>query len=188
MADELALTHLFDAVVSRFSAEGTAGTHVFGWREPPQQLDAAPRIVWVPGDPSGALGEITGAHRPGTPSPGRPLRTLEELFQVYLHDRDSTDPENERTQYIATRKLFDAWLRAVYLAVHGAFEIVSAAWLTDARERRSGATIRVVGAIMASIPDIPPTTAPADTDAHITPEISVDGSTTQDPLMVIEPE
>ncbi len=195
MATKLALEYLYESVVARFTAEGTAATQVFGWREPPKQLAGPPRIVWVPGDPAGSLGEIGGARYPGrnqtSPDPdlGRPLATLRELFTCYIHAEDASDPQDELLQFKAARLLYDAWYRAVYLAAHGIFLQRSAAWHGDPNERRRGATIRVVASVESMIPDSPLALAPADTAAHVTPSIPEPAPAgTDDPVMIVEPE
>jgi hypothetical protein len=79
-----------------------------------------------------------------------------------------TAPENELLQWKATRLLFDAWYRAVYLAAHGTFEIQDSRWVIDKTERRRGNAIRVLGAIQSMVPDSEIPSAPVDTHAEIT--------------------
>ncbi|AKF06076.1 hypothetical protein [Sandaracinus amylolyticus] len=173
MSDTLALEYLYDSVVARFAADaaaedppGTPPGQSFGWREPPKR-DAAPRITWVPGDDaSGDLGAYDAARNPGA-NP-RALATLHELVTVYVEASDPTSPENERAQYRATRLLYDAWLRAVYLAARGMFEIRVQRWMNERSTRRHGAAIRVVLSIEAMVPDAPFETAPVDTEALVT--------------------
>lgn len=187
MAIILALEKLYDDCVARFGQEGTFGitptpqaaaqaANHFGWREPTRQLRPLARIEWVPGDPQGDAGQIAGAKYPGraTPDLGRPLATLVERFTVYVHGYDNTAPRNERAQWKATRLLYDAWYRAVYLAAYGTFQIASTRWLTEKTEQRFGATLQVVCLIESMIPDAVITTAPVDTAADITvTELSV---------------
>lgn len=162
----LALPHLFDAVVSRFTVEGTNVPNLFGWRTSGQQLTTGPRIVWIPGDPNGSLGQVSPPRNPGR-NP-RPIATLDELFTVEIVSSDSTHPESERHQYQAVRELFDAWFRAVYLAAHGTVRILSTAWIGPAKERRHGAGIRAVCAIQAMIPDEPfAVVAPAEASVSV---------------------
>lgn len=169
MAIILALEKLFDDVNAQFLADSSNVAMTFGWREPVRQTEPFRRVVWVPGDPSGSLGDLGGARYPfqDPEVSGRPLQNLAELFTCYISASDDTDPTNERKQYHATRLLYDAWVRAVWLSAHGTYVIRSSAWVTDKNERRFGATIRVVGAIMAKIPDEPLTGAPVDTAANI---------------------
>ncbi len=153
MAIILALQQLYSDVVERFEDEGTEVPNVFGWRKPAERGGLQNRIVWVPGDPSGAAGALIGARQPGR-NP-RPLNTLEEMFKVYIEGRDTSDPENELLQYAATRELFDAWYRAVYLSTtgRGLVTVKSASWMVDRNVRRHGATLRVVCTVQAMIPD-----------------------------------
>lgn len=151
MADVLALSKLFADVTARFEADSTDVPNLFGWRVPSQQLTTGQRIVWVPGDPSGSAGEIAPPRNPG--GNPRSLGVLLEIFTVWITGIDGTDPENETAQYIATRSLYDAWYRAVYLAAVGTFSIKSTAWVVNRKERRHGATLCVVATVQAKIPD-----------------------------------
>lgn len=165
MAEILALEHLFDAVVARFTAEGTAGTHVFGWREPAKQSPPGPRVAWIPGDPSGTAGAAVAARNPG--GNPRSIATYEELFTVEISANDAASPENERAQYHAVRMVRDAWHLAVYKAARGTFQIRSETWIIDRKERRHGAALRIVVELQGTIPDVAQTGAPVDTGANI---------------------
>jgi hypothetical protein len=151
MADTLALEKLFFDVVTRFAAESTEVPNIFGWREPTHRGGQQNRICWVPGDPSGAAGEVGGARQPGR-NP-RSIGTLMELFTVYVEGRDATSPENEMAQYKAARLIFDAWFRAAYLSMRDLLVVKSASWMVDRTTRRHGATLRVVCTVQAMIPD-----------------------------------
>jgi hypothetical protein len=154
MADTLALERLFKAVVKRFGDEGTEVPNLFGGRKPAERGGSQNRIVWVPGDPSGAAGELVGARQPGR-NP-RPIATLLEMFTVYVEGRDvvNMDLENELAQYKATRLIFDAWYRAAYLSARKLLVVKSASWMVDRTVRRHGATLRVVCTVEAMIPDV----------------------------------
>lgn len=166
----LALEVLYDAVVARFALEGPAGVaQPFGWRYPAQQ-HVGSRIIWIPGDPDGAVGRSQPARNPG--GEPRSLATLEERFHVIISSFDPTAPEDERLQYRATRLLRDYWFRALYLAARGTFAIDSEEWLTEKKERRFGTAIRIVATVQSMVPDLPPTgeateAAPADAEAQI---------------------
>jgi hypothetical protein len=159
MAVIFALEHLFTAVKARMDAdtlaedeEATPVPHVFGWREPAKHRASTHRIVWVPGDDrTGELGEVAPARNPG--GNPRSLATVRELFTVYIEAQDPSAAENEATQYHATRLLFDAWVRAVYLAARGTYALSKPTWVIDKKERRHGAAIRVLGTIEAMVPD-----------------------------------
>jgi len=164
----LALPTLFDAVVARFELDGSAPVQTFGWRQPTKHKRTTARIAWVPGTPSGQVGDVGAPKKTGDRDTYRSLGTLGELFTVYIEANDPVRPEDERAQYTVTRLLFDAWLRAVYLAAHGTFEIQSLDWNTEKNERRNGTELVCVCSIEASIPDSPWTLAPDDTEADIT--------------------
>lgn len=173
MAVILALTKLFDDVKARMDADAAAADpplaavpQVFGWREPTKRSGSSLRIVWVPGDDkSGELGEVAPPRNPGR-NP-RPLATLRERFTVYLEAQDPSAPESERTQYQASRELLDAWLRAVHLEARGTYALEKPSWVTDKKERRFGAAIRVLGTIEAMVPDVEHTIAPVGVRAVI---------------------
>jgi hypothetical protein len=152
---KLALEHAFDSVVAQFAGDDINAVNAFGWRQPAQHLDTLPRIAWVPGDPSGALGELVGARDPGRHP--RPLAQLNELVTVYITAWDPRDHvEDERAAYRAARFLYDAWFRAMYLALHGTFKVRAQSWSTAQLERHFGATIRVVFEVQAPIVDALP--------------------------------
>lgn len=167
MADTLALTKLYDDVVARFAADGTAVPNKFGWRSPAHGQAEAPgnRIVWYPGDPRGQLGKLGSARNPGA-NP-RSLGTLGELFTVEISGCDPTGLADEKKQYVATRLLLDAWLRAVYLAAKGTYEVLSSDWVIEKKEARFGACVRLVCSIQAKVPDLEHVVAPVDTHAEI---------------------
>lgn len=180
MSYVLALTSLYDGVVSRMEAAGYTGEQPFGWREPAKRL-AGRRIVWVPGDDD-AVGDVGAPKKPGR-NP-RPLWTIDELCTVFVEAFDEAAPEDERAQYQAVRELLDAWLRAVYLEAHGTVEIADLRWVTDKNLRRAGAAVRAVLTVQAMVPDAPDpsltaasTTTASSTDAGIDPD-SID--TTED--------
>lgn len=166
VADTLALEHLFDKVDARFRQEGAGEINVFAWGTSKQLQGTSSRIVWTPGDAGGGVGTVAPARFPGR-NP-RPIATLQELFTVTLSATDATEPESARAQYKATRLLYDAWVRAVYLAAHGTFRIASQSWVAPERkQRKHGAAIRVVCTIDAMIPDVEIEGAPTDTGAEI---------------------
>jgi hypothetical protein len=171
MASEtLPIEVVLDAIRTRFTAEGTDCEITFGWREPEKHALGTNRIVFVPGDPSGTVGTTTGAREPGR-NP-RPLATLNELFTVYVASADATDPENELKQYKATRVLRDVWYRALYKRAHGTFTIRSETWITDRKERRYGAALRIVLELQAMVPDVVQALAPVDVAADIVMQLN----------------
>lgn len=168
MAIVLALEKLYADVTARFIADSRASVvQPFGWQATAAANAAAERIVWVPGDDaSGDLGKIAAPKYPGR-NP-RPLRTLEELFTCRISAIDTTAPTNEALQYRATRLLFDEWMRAIYLAAPGQFEILKSGWIIEKTQLRYGAAIRVLGAIQSMIPDYTQAVAPVDSKAAVT--------------------
>lgn len=174
-----ALPQLFDAVVARFELEGTKVDQHFGWREPQKHKTSRARIVWVPGDEGGTAGAVRPARNPGTRAEGRSIATLGELFHVRIAVVDPQFHENERAQYIAVRVVFDAWVRAVYLAAHGTILFGSPTWNTDKNERRHGAELVCECEVEAKIPDTLYDIVPSDAVAEITTSLEdVDEVTT----------
>lgn len=171
--DPFALEQLYDAVRARFAEDGLQADQPFGRRAHTKQMGDRDRITWAYGDANGNLGKIGAARRPGG-EPARPLAMLPELFCCRLtgvaRGFAQDDPHHERAQYVATRKLFDAWYRAVYLHAYGQFEIVSARWIWQKNEGQADAALEVVGAIQAAIPDaiVPETTEPVHAEIDVT--------------------
>lgn len=150
----------------------------FGWSEPSHRAGGL-RIVWVPGDDeaNGNLGELAPARNSTEDEELRSLATLRELVTVYLEARDATDP-SELAQYTAGRLLYDAFLRAVHVHGYGTYEVISQRWDRPTLVSASGATIRVLLAIEAKVPDAPATFAPATAHAN---ETAFNSPTTTDP-------
>lgn len=173
-----ALTNLYRMVRARFDEEGTVCSQYFGWREPAHHKESRARIVWVPGGSGGNLGEILPPKQPGKVPGGRALATLAELFTVHIGAEDPKEPDDEEKQYEASRALFDAWYRAVYLAVHGTFGIESSAWNLSKKEMRNGTEIICVCWIEARVQDAPYATAPVDTGAEVVTSVEDVSETT----------
>lgn len=146
-----ALEDLYNDVVARFAAESYDVPNYFGFREWAQQLTRTGRIVWTPGDESGGFGAIGAGKYPG----GNPRRlaTIGELFTVSISGVDPNDPENELAQYRATRTIVDAWIRAVYLAASGRYQLISTDWDRTKKERQYGMAVRIVGTINSYVYD-----------------------------------
>lgn len=162
MADTLALEKLYADVVARFTADGTVAEQPFGWRVPAQQ-HIGPRIVWIPGGPTGSAGKTGAPKYPG--GNPRSLATFRELFTVEISAQDPNAPEDELAQYKVTRLLRDAWYRAAYLAAHGTFAIESEDWIVEKKERRFGTAMRIVCSIDSKVPDQVFESAPVDSVA-----------------------
>lgn len=169
MPEVLAIPMLFDAVKQRFTDETTqCGLH-FGWREVARQV-TGPRIVMVPGDPTGVAGEIGAAKQPGR-NP-RPLANFGEVFTVYVSGAgDATDLVDERKAYTATRLLFDAWYRAAFLWAGLRMSFISTSWMVDRVTARYATTLVFVGAMDAMIPDLPLTATEWRTRVLLTGEM-----------------
>jgi len=176
MADTLALEKLFNDVVTRFTAESTPISNVFGWQTPKHRGAQQNRICWVPGDPSGATGQVSSARNPG--GNPRAIGTLDELFTVIIEAKDLTSAENELLQYKAARFMFDTWYRAAYLSVRNLLSVKSTSWLVDRTARRYGATLQVICEIKAMIPDSAYEDANEDLDIEATAAIELDSDAT----------
>jgi hypothetical protein len=183
--DTLALVYLFDQVRARFAADGTQVPNLFGWKKHTQTIETADRICWMPGDAGGSAGAVLSAREPG-PGDGdgpRSLATLEELCTVDIFGSARDKLQDELAQYAATRLLYDAWYRAVYLAGRGLFRLLSTTWVVPKTEHRFGMQLRVVLAVRAKIPDAPIQIAPVDTNASI----AVSNGETLDQIDLIKP-
>ena len=175
MADTLALSKLYTDVKARFILDANTAAFSFGWREPTKAINAGPgganRVVFVPGDPSGAAGKIGPARNPGR-SP-RPIATKMELFTVYIWAYDVSAPENELKQYEANMFLYSQVSRAIYKAARGTFAEVSDSWIIGKTERRYGAERVLVYTLELEIPDTPWPTAPVPVTIGTTNRIAL---------------
>jgi hypothetical protein len=167
MASEHAFDLLFEDVVANLAADGNTANVVFGAREIAKRVNFGPgqanRVVFVPGDEKGALGEYGPAVQArlrsfqGISTP-RTLRTLEEVFRVYCWAVDATDPENERKQYVAARYLHDQVVRAMHNSAHVGtvnFVLTKPQIVPSGPERKFGCEIMVTLIVTAKIPDDP---------------------------------
>lgn len=150
----------------------TVPKFAFGTREPAKR-DALPRIVFVPGDDSD-VGEVGPVVKPGR-NP-RPLATLHELVTVFVEGFDGTAglAEDELAQWKATRLLFDAFLRAIYLAAYGTYAIRSTKWLNERSTRRHGYAIACVLSVGSMVPDAPAALAPVNVNAGVETTIVIE--------------
>jgi len=169
MADDsrlvFALPWLVQQVRDRFEAEGVLIPNAFGWREAARKLEESEnRIMWVPGDDSSQVAGDYEAPQSVGENP-RALAQLAELCTVYLHAYDDEEPEDELVQYTAVRTLHDVWFRAVHLAAVGTYKLSRPTWHGKPKERRRGATMRVLLSITAPIPDEEQAIVPADAGA-----------------------
>lgn len=155
-AATLSLDYLFDRIVTQ-SAErlDPAPACFFGWREPGKQLNqgtgGANRILLVPGDPGGKVGDIEGGKRPGRDPNG--LATMVEVATLYLWSYDATDPTDARLQWRAARRLHDVVIPLCIRAFRGRWKQMAKTWLRSDLERPFGAEMQVVFAVESMIPD-----------------------------------
>lgn len=172
-----ALPILFDDVVARFAAESSDITNIFGRVHEHEHVEADRRIVWIPGDPVGAVGAVEPPRQSGhrnyeAASTPRPLGTLVEVFHVVISAVDESDLFNRRAQYEATRAVFDAWWRAVHHAGRKTVRLIGAEWDQTKELLERGATIRATCTIESAIID-----EPFDGDSNITEAPRGDGGT-----------
>ena len=180
----LALPAIYSAVQTEIATNLSAATIVYGFgpREVARSISGANRIVFVPGDPNGSIGGYAPAKSPGA-NP-RAIATLNEQCTVHVWGYDSTGPEDEIKQYIATRKLHDLVYLALYNVItrdmKSLFAAASPTWIRSDIERSYGAEIQFVFAWQSLIPDSVDNeqiVAPAMTGHMIFPSGSVDPNT-----------
>jgi len=163
------LTNLYDKVVASFDEDGIDCNFSFGWRQPETHKTARRQIIFIPGDESGSLGDLVAPRSPGR-NP-RALHNLDELFTVRVEAIDMKAPESERAQYQAARELFDCFVRAMYLAAHGTYDVQALDWDTSKKARRNGAAIVMIASIKAIIPDVTHDVVPVDAQGDITTDL-----------------
>jgi len=154
----LALLQLYDGVVAQFTADGTAATSSFGWKEPDRQRFAnVRRVIWVPGDDSSTDRFRAGQVRPPRDLEHFPrhLANFDELCTVYCSAADVTALTVERSQYVDAILIFHAFYRACYLCYNGRFNFREVHWATEKKERSFGVSIRVILEVYGAIPDVP---------------------------------
>ena len=158
MADKTAVRNVYEIIGTLLAtkAETRDVELQFGWRERSRAVQgtAHSRVILVPGDPSGGIGEWGAPKWPGRRDNGpRPLGNINELFTLYVYGINTDSTECEMAQYEATRLLWDDVYAAVYHAAFGQFQIVSHKWDTTYTERRFGAAMVVTVMVQAQQPD-----------------------------------
>ena len=164
MAAEHAFDIIFERVIAQLAADSNTANVVFGARELAKRINYGPgqanRVVFVPGDEKGAIGEYGPAvkSRPrsfeGINTP-RTLFTLGEIFRVFCWAFDGTNPESERAQYVAARFLHDQVVRALYKTSYGNFVLTKPTIVPQGVERKFGCEIVITLLVTAKIPDDP---------------------------------
>jgi hypothetical protein len=191
----LALEILYENVKARFAAEAPLTAVVFGWREPPKQVNQgatrANRIAFVPGADL-AMGDYASARSPGR-NP-RPLGTLVESCTVYCWAADLTDANNELAQWRAARLLHDGAYRACQLALRtkAIANLLEAKfskpeWIRPNLERTFGAELRFVLSLGSMIPDTP-FDETGDLDGPVRPGLGAYLDDEQDSTDIVIPE
>jgi hypothetical protein len=168
MAAELAIDLMFEDLVSNLAADGNTARVLFGQRAltatRSAPVEAQARVVVVPGDEKGALGEYGPATKPrlgiGASTP-RTLGTLKEVFRVYVwaQDRSVADghPDYERAQYRAARFLHDQVYRAIFNGRVGTVQaqMTKPQLVQGAVERKAGCELVFWVVLTVKIPDDP---------------------------------
>lgn len=175
MAAELAIDILWEGLVANLAADGNTAKVLFGARAltatRAAPVEAQNRVVVVPGDEKGALGEYGPATKPrlgiGALTP-RTLATLKEVFRVYVWaiDRSVADgqPDYERAQYRAARFLHDQVYRAIFNCRAGTVQaqMTKPQVVVNTTERRAGCELVFWLVLTAKIPDDPGPVAEPD--------------------------
>jgi hypothetical protein len=167
-----AVDTLFENVVASFKEERIEIPNNFGWRELNKHKAAHSRIVWIPGDENGRVGD-TGAPRDVGGNP-RAIAQTNELFTVYFSSFDASAPEDELVQYREAKRIFHLWYLAAYRAAYGTFEIVDQFWDVSKKERQHGLMSSALVAIQAPIFDDVHALVPADAEPDISTSIGED--------------
>lgn len=151
----LALDDLFDKIVARTAERlDPAPACHFGWREAPKQVNqgtgGANRIVLMPGDPNGKVGDIDDHKNPGR-TPGQ-VATMSELGTLYLWAYDASAATDARVQWRAVRRLHDVVIATLQATHSGRWKQVSKRFLRPDLERPFGAEIELVFTVSAMVP------------------------------------
>lgn len=178
-----ALDSMFEGVVSYFEANNIKIPNHFGWREVNRHKTTESRIVWVPGDEGGQIGSI-GAPRNTGQNP-RHLAQVGELFTVYLSSFAKDNPEDEKSQYRESRRLFHLWYQAAHATAYGTFEVLDHAYDQSQKERSHGVMVVATVQIQAPIADNARAIAPADAEARILTTNNNDGDTSEEEPSIV---
>lgn len=169
MADDedlpvLALPVVFQNVVERFALEAANVKVVFGWKEPPKQVNQgigrAARVCFVPGEGE-SMGSYVRARAPGR-NP-RSLATLLETCTVFCwayNGLNKATANDELAQYTAARLLHDAVVRAIELAMRkkqianlSIAPFTKPRWVRPGADRALGCELAFVLTLECNIPD-----------------------------------
>lgn len=157
--DAVSWTQTGPAVVTLFS---------FGWREPTYHTSFEYRVVFTPGW-EGSVGELVDPLKVG--GNPRSLADLQERFTILLEACDTSDPQNERKQYNAGRRLLDAMLRMLLNAANGLVQLGETTWLgigdTLGAVSTDGVAIKMLCSLRSPVPDVVFSTAPATAAAKV---------------------
>jgi len=147
-----ALAQLFDDVVADLHIRQPLISQTFGWREPEKQLIQGARFDWVPGDPSGNVGEDLPARFVGKPHV-KNLADLGEVFTIYVKGHDTLAPTSERAQYTLVMALYKTLRAALYRCAHGEILVTGLEWNLDKKNLRLGCQIIVTCVLRSPVPD-----------------------------------
>jgi len=149
----VSFSELFDKVKA---ALPTASV-VFGEREIGKQINQGPgranRVVFVPGEDSGALGTFDPPAVPGRNlqvrgAPGRrqsrALWAWKVAGRVYVWAYDATDPNDERKQWDALVALHEQVVEAIHAYQSGHYALRAPRLTTKTHERKFGCEIMFV--------------------------------------------
>lgn len=159
MTDQIACSYVFDQIQSLFATRDDLAEvrFKFGWREPDKRAEGMVKrkLTFVPGDTGGKLGRLNMAKWPGaTETSARPLGSLDELMTVYCYALNELSIEDEKSQYVAARLLFDDFYAALWRVMHGQFRVDDLVYSHISKERRTGAEIRALVVLQARLPDV----------------------------------
>jgi hypothetical protein len=121
----MSLTALYRHVKARLAASGITAEVRFGVREPTKQINQGPgranRVVFSPGDESGALGAYDAPVKPG-----RNPRSLWDwvlVARVYVWAYDPSDAHDESVQWDAVTELHDCVVEAIHSYTAGFYKL-----------------------------------------------------------------
>src|SRR5581483_465297 len=124
---------LVTTVQQYFTAQGITAKVDFGRKARDKVVNQGPgganRVVFMPGDPGGSAGKISGARQNVGQNP-RPILTWEKLLTVSVWAVDTSDPANELLQFAAVEALFEATVAAIRSCAHADGRIGDPKWTT----------------------------------------------------------
>lgn len=149
MAHRSGLLQLVTDVRSYFTGLAAGTSVVFGWKEPPKQLNqgtgGANRVCLIPGDEGGDGGSFLAARNVGDTRVSRAIVDINRIVTASCWAVDTTNAEDLSAQMEALETLVEQFIQAVQSSPAGCANVEWGAlrYVSPLAERRFGAEARL---------------------------------------------